>query len=363
MGSLFACGPATGSQCAQLSPTAAPEIWRNPAWTRRRFVSIAPSGTAVFDDFPVLVRLDPGRINYAACADKGADLMFVDRAGTTLAHEVEEWNPGGTSSVWVRIPKLDSSIKDAGFFMYYGNRSPYLPPAEVWPAPYRAVWHFAGNAKDSTAGHHDGAEVQVRFTPGHVGQAADFDSGAKEYVKLAEDTTLVSGASGVTVSAWVRHRGDVRDNQDIIIGIGTAKREGHLSRVSVAVAPDLGFVGEANPDETKWQVNTSAAQSVPNGEWRYMTAVIDVLGKSITNYRDGVVLGPPLPGTWAAQAFAATPSNRVTIGCEEDKSKSFFNGTIDELRVETVARSPAWIASQARAASGDLVTIGAEERR
>jgi hypothetical protein len=339
----------------------ASDSWGDRAWGRRRFVAVAASGTEAFEDFPVLVRLDPQHIDYAACADKGADLKFVDPAGATLAHEIEEWNPGGASTVWVRIPKLDPSAKGAGFFMYYGNRTATPQAGNVWPAPYRAVWHFGGNAKDASPDHRDGADVTVRFVPGRVGQAAAFDSGAKQYVKLAEDTNIVSGARGVTVSAWVQHRGDVRDNQDIVLGVGTAKHEGHLSRVSVAVAPDLGFVGEANPDETRWQVNTSAAASCPNGEWHYMTVVIDVPGKSITLYRDGSQLGAPLAGTWAAPAFADSPSNRVTIGCEEDKSKSFFNGTIDELRVETIARGPAWIAAQARAASGELVTIGGEE--
>jgi len=64
---------------------------------------------------------------------------------------------------------------------------------------------------------------------------------------------------------------------------------------------------------------------------------------------------------WSAQAFPESPSNRVTIGCEEDKTKSYFNGVIDELRVETVTRSAAWIAAQSRAVTGELLSIGPEE--
>jgi hypothetical protein len=120
-------------------------------------------------------------------------------------------------------------------------------------------------------------------------------------------------------------------------------------------------VGEANPDETRWQVNESAAGTSPNGEWHYFTVVIDVAGKSITLYRDGVELGAPRAGVWSAQAFPESPSNRVTIGCEEDKTKSYFNGVIDELRVEAVARNPGWIAAQARAVTGELISIGPEE--
>jgi hypothetical protein len=353
---VFACAPGPGAKCAQEAPAPAS---KESGAVRRRFVAIQPASPESLDDFPLLVRLDPQHIDYAACAEGGADVRFVDRAGAVLAHEIEEWNPGGTSTIWVRVPKIEP--KDAGFYLQYGARAAPAASSEVWTAPYRAVWHFAGNAKDATSRHHDGADVKARFVAGRVGKGAALDSGAKEYVKLGEDTMLVSGARGVTVSAWVQHAGQVRDNQDIVIGIGTAKKEGHLSRVSVAVSPELGFVGEANPDETRWQVNESAPSTSPNGEWHYWTVVIDVAGKSITLFRDGSQLGAPLAGAWSAQAFPDSPSNRVTIGCEEDKTKSYFNGVIDELRVETIARGPAWIAAQARAVTGDLVSIGPEE--
>jgi hypothetical protein len=357
-GSLLACActPGPSTKCAEEPPATASQAWGGSS--RRRFVAIQATGSEVLEDFPVLVRLDPQHIDYAACAAKGADVRFADRAGTALAHEIEEWNPGGASTIWVRVPKVE---KNAGFYLYYGGRAAAAPAGDVWPDPYRAVWHFGGNAKDATARHHDGADVHARFVAGRVGKGAALDSGAKEYVKLGDDTALVSGARGVTVSAWVEHVGTVRDNQDIVIGIGTAKKEGHLSRVSVAVSPELGFVGEANPDETRWQVNESAPGTSPNGEWHYWTVVIDVAGKSITLYRDGSQLGAPLAGTWSAQTFPESPSNRVTIGCEEDKTKSYFNGVVDELRVETVARSAAWIAAQARAVTGDLLSIGPEE--
>jgi hypothetical protein len=51
----------------------------------------------------------------------------------------------------------------------------------------------------------------------------------------------------------------------------------------------------------------------------------------------------------------------VTIGCEEDESKSFFGGLMDELRVEATARSQEWIAAQARAVSGKMAAVGDEQ--
>jgi hypothetical protein len=247
--------------------------------------------------------------------------------------------------------------------MYSGNAAA-PPPAgavEVWPASYAAVWHFAGDAKDATAHRHDGVKTQVAFPAGPLGLAAAFDSARKDHVTLVRDSDLVSGAAGVTVSLLAQHTGVVHDGQDIVIGIGTADTTGHLSRVSIAISPELGLIGEANPDEGAWDVTRSGANSLANGQWHYLTVVIDVRARSILLYKDGLRLGGAFSGNWTAGAFAQTPANRVTIGCEEDESKSFYSGLIDELRVETTARSAEWIAAQARAVTGKMLVVGDEQ--
>src|SRR5258706_12222250 len=93
-----ACAPAPGAKCAQEAPATASQAWGGS--TRRRFVAIRPVGSETFEDFPVLVRLDPQHIDYAACADKGPDLRFADRPATVLSHEIEEWHPVGRRPNW-----------------------------------------------------------------------------------------------------------------------------------------------------------------------------------------------------------------------------------------------------------------------
>jgi hypothetical protein len=322
--------------------------WWDPAWRRRRPVTVANPGNEDLVDFPLAVMVAPM---------PAGDLRVVDAAGTVLAHEIE-----GNAVLWVRLPRLRAGASGTAFWLYDDNpAAPPAAPAGVWTAPHAAVWHFSGDARDATGNRNDGVRTEVRFVPGMLGQAAAFDFARKEHVSLAPSSRMVSGAAGVTVSMWVQHQGQVHDGQDIIIGIGTASASGHLSRVSIAISPDLGLIGEANPDEGAWDVTSSAAASVPNGQWHYLTAVIDVRGRSIQLYKNGAALGGPFRGRWTAAAFAASAANRITIGCEEDESKSFFNGLIDELRVEAVARPPAWIAAQARAAAGKMAIVGAAE--
>lgn len=97
--------------------------------------------TASVEGFPVLVRLNSSRINYADVKNAGADLKFTDASGETVyPHEVDTWNPAGESLVWVRLPEL---AKGAKFRMYYGDQSVTANPsaANVWSA-YAGVWHL-----------------------------------------------------------------------------------------------------------------------------------------------------------------------------------------------------------------------------
>jgi hypothetical protein len=339
-------GPAALPPDGPAAPVAG---WWDTHWTRRRPITVTHPGKESLADFVVPVLMPDG--------SGGDDLRFV-AGDTVLDHEVERSGP--VAVAWVRVPRIAAGADGVPFTAYYGNPTAMTRSGQVWPAPNAGIWHFGGDARDATASHQDGAKTQVRFQPGMFGQAAAFDYARQEHISLVTNTKLVSGAAAVTVSAWVTHTGTVHDGQDIILGIGTADTSGHLSRVSVAVSPDLGLIGEANPDEGSWDVTSSAAGSVPNGQVHHLAVVIDVPAKTILLYKDGVALKPPFKGSWSARAYDAGPSNRVTIGCEEDESKSFFSGVIDELRVAATARSPEWLAAEARGLK--MATAGAEER-
>jgi hypothetical protein len=352
-----AAPPAPDSPAADRAPLAADGAtegpgptpvagWWDPRWRGRRPVTVVHPGKEDLVDFVVPVTLPP---------ETGDDLRFVDGDGAVLAHEREG------ALAWVRAPRLAAGASGVAFWMYGRNPTPPpAAPAEVWTAPHAAVWHFGGDAKDATRNHADGAETQVRFVAGTLGMAAAFDSTRREHISLVTNSKLVSGAAAATVSAWVQHAGEVHDGQDIILGIGTADTGGHLSRVSVALSPSFGLIGEANPDEGAWDVIDSPANTVPNAQWHHLAVVIDVRAKTIQLYKNGTPLRAPFRGRWTAAAYAATPANRVTIGCEEDESKSFFTGLIDELRVDTTARSAEWLAAESRAPK--MATAGAEER-
>jgi hypothetical protein len=250
------------------------------------------------------------------------------------------------------------------------------------------VWHFAGQALDSSPQHLDAEVVDADFAAGKLGQAALLQRNLRQHIGLKRGLKLVSGARGVTESAWVKTNDIDPNAYGVVLGVGTAAVTGHLSRTSFmvwgsAAAYPFGaqplhnsLYGEINPDDRDgaWSFAASPIQAVSVAAWHHVAAVFDVSSKGVTLYVDGAkVAGPEVhpgngdgglaAGSWTSSAFAESASDRVEIGTEEDATHGFFDGMIDELRVESIARSADWIAAQARGSSGSAVSVGPEQLR
>ena len=217
--------------------------------------------TAAVDGFPVLVRLNSSRIDYADVKNTGADLKFTDASGETVyPHEVDTWNPDGESLVWVRLPELAQGAK---FRMYYGDASVTTFPdsTAVWSG-YELVCHVSGNANDSAMPSRAGAlnPEGTTKTDGIVGkthgnaalekgaamintlytedapQGAALDDTQFSYsfwfrpVAAIEAWKLLAGpANGADVDAW-----SIRSRGTNSVGARTAKSNGSASELVVS---------------------------------------------------------------------------------------------------------------------------------
>ena len=357
-------GAGAGSGGAGTAGSGDSGWWQADFAHRLRIEVDNSSGTEALEALPILVELDAEKFSYAEAASDGHDLRFVDASGTLLNHEIEAWVPGGASIVWVRLPALPGP-GSAAFFVYWGNpQAEVLPAAHaqaVWSADYVGVWHFADGGADAT-GQHDSLDSNATFAAGPHGQAVSFD-GATQYFDLPGNTKYIAGAPAITFSGWVNHAGTQPDGKGIIIGIGTELDTGHASWSSVTFSNDGAIIGEANPDETVRGEGASGAGTFPNGEWNYFTVVIDVASKQIRNYKNGAPVGDVFQGEWAAAAFKDLASNRAAIGAEEDRGPHWFQGALDEIRLQRGARSAAWIAAQGHAVTPDWLSFSVPEAR
>ena len=141
-------------------------------------------GESTLTDFPVLVRISTslGDFQYSRMrSSKGGDLAFFAEDGTKLASEVDTWDTGGTSLVWVKLPSMTQGTK---FYMCYRltDALAALDTMVENPNPwgdYAGVWHLKEtgvytNIVDSTENGMDGKALANNgsgWSAGKIGRA------------------------------------------------------------------------------------------------------------------------------------------------------------------------------------------------
>ena len=226
-------GTVLAAMCAMALalPALAEPVQIVPGDYERSFTITFPGYTssATLTDFPVLIRLskDLNDFRYNKCAANGSDLRFADSDGNLLSHEVDTWNPSGTSLVWVKVPALSKSTMIKA---YYGNANPpAVNPKDVWSNGYVGVWHLNESARplrnstattdidfthshnnDADPGHYD--DCIAFATSGAVGTAVGFGTNfGNDSTKdnrgglLAYDPDgKLSGFDAISIEIWAK---------------------------------------------------------------------------------------------------------------------------------------------------------------
>ncbi len=364
-GNPVASGGAGGSGASVSAGTGGSPSWYDPALGRRRPVTIGAVEGAALDDFPVLVRLDPTRIDYAATADGGADLRFVgDDQTTLLAHDIEAWSTGGDSVIWVRVPAL-SGGGPTTIWLYHGGEpaQPTLPSTETWSNGFEAVWHLGQGAADATAHDHDGMSAGgvAPGAAGIIGSAHTFD-GTDDYIQIpASDAIDSLFVAGGTISAWIRPASSGASQRARIFdrSLDSGFTGGWAFLMSdYQVMDSLGFAHGYDVSDAWW---TTPMGSMTYGTWHHVAVTFAQADSKPAIYMDGAAVEVVVSD--GADGAPATPTPiPARIGNRSGATDRAFAGTIDELRLSTTVRSPAWIATEARAADDAWLTVGAEEQ-
>lgn len=302
-------------------------------------------------DVPVLVRLTPERIDYARCASSGRDLRFTDEQGEPLASEVERWVPGGESLVWVRLPAVGGTNGMTGFLMHWDNPSATnLPDASaVWSAEHAGVWHLAstgGTLADSTAGGHAVSNAGAVCVTGTLGHARQF-RGADSLV--VPPSAFADIDNEVTISFWQYGATNLPCNDYCFEGTSPTGRElaVHLPWGDTNVYWDAF----GNYD----RIYKAAATNLYRGAWNHWAFTKDQAAGTMQVFVNGE---PWLSGTGKTRAY--TPVTSFRFGSSASGGYG-YHGSLDELRVETVARSDGWIRFQYQSMAGAILIHGEQE--
>jgi hypothetical protein len=335
--------------------------WWDTGYQTRRTVTFDNSAqTDSLADFPVLVALAAADVAGAQAA--GEDLRFVDADDSTqLAHEIELFDPAGTSLVWVRVPLIDGSSASDFIYMYYGNSaaSDGQDAASTWSS-YAAVWHLSSGLLDSTANGNDGTDNGSMPAAGQVAGGHDIVTGGASHIACGTDASLDGlFTNGGTVEAWIRPTGWGGNQLGRIVDKSTTN----------AAANGWSFMlnntsGTATFAFMRGHANTRGHWRAPNN-----SVALDTWHHVVATYTDGVepilyVDGAPQMVTVVAAPGGAIQDDmgvEVWLGNNPAGNVRNFQGTLDEVRLSASARSADWIAAQYLSMTGAFVTVGAEE--
>ncbi len=360
---LFLVGCGFTAHGSMQSPSDAPNPeppadWWNASWSHRRLITIDTSKLTAgltgypLTGFPVLVKLTPATIDYSAVKSDGSDLRFLIPGQTTpLPYDLDTFASGGTSLVWVRIPML-MTTETQQIFVYHGNpaATATMSGVGVFGDSHISVHHLGADYSDVTGNGHTGTATgnPTVISDSPLGGARRFN-GTSDYVSLAGENAY-DFTTTLAVSAWIRVTAFDQRFQAIVTKGDTSWR---LQRDDMTDHLEFGTTNATNSDNVAGNVN------VNNNQWHHAAIVYD--GAKRLLYVDGA---QDATGNYALQLDSN--SELVAIGRNSTSTtggQRFWHGDIDEVRISSIARTPAWIAAEyVTATSSTFVMIGADQR-
>jgi cysteine-rich repeat protein len=277
---------------------------------------------------------------YANTQASGADLLFTaDEAGTEpLPFEVVSWDTGAsTAEVWVKVASVASAV-DTTIYVWYDNASAAAPLAgadngawSVW-SDYEAVWHLdesvtdeqtSATHYDSTSAGHHGTQHNNDDEAAQIGSGQRFD-GSSDWI----DFTDFDIGDDWTISMWANPYSS---------STGQAFLGKHSSSGGNLVL--LGYYGSGHYFNVR---DSTYSESAATTGMRYLSVHGEASGANtdVTYYRNGTELWQ----STLSETAGDVSGKAWTLGQGWDSSNrsDYLNGTLDEVRIASTARSEAW---------------------
>ena len=273
-----------------------------------------------------------------------ADLVFrtsvdLSDAGTNIPHEVEYYD-ATTGALVVHVKCGVNTASDVVIYMVYGNSAITTNQEQitsVWDANFKLVWHFAQSSNpilDSTVNNNNGTIFSSpSFVDGNIGKARQFD-GLDDYIEKASPANFPTGTAQRTMSMWFK-----QPVSEYNVELG-----GYGYNLSTGDRFAFAILNAANRIYIECRSIAAYCTWTYDSNWHFLVAVLPANKTKATEillYLDGVQQSttPDPEGTLATVAFA------VAVGRIPNVAGYYFEGMIDEFRVESVARSAEYIAT------------------
>jgi len=348
------------------------------------------SGETTLNNFPVLVRLSPARIDgftYTRCQADGKDIQFTSPDGATVyPHEIDTWNPDGESLVWVNVPQLSGTETKMAF--WFGDGSIIVKPATkpVWASAsgnkYMGVWHMSEEATEETAASvksldsaeaitadwMDGTPTAGSGTAGKTGDVTQMISvegaignGRQNWTEptYLYGNGLVANSYGsaygsvdpITISGWFKHA-DTAYYWDHMFY--KRKKSDNSSSPADAFAIEVN-VGSGKTPNPRPRGSSGSGSDVTLGtnlisDWGHVTFAFD--GKKCHVYVNGELKGDSSIAACKDNDSPLVFGNNCDVA-SGNVGDAAWNGWIDEVRYLKGTKSAEWIAAEYAAMTSD----------
>jgi len=313
-------------------------------------------------DFPLLFSTTQTWLRTSANGGdvaSGNDIYFSsDQAGTNrLAHEVESYSPSsGAIVAWVKVPSLTGSTT---LYLHYGDTSITTTQesrAAVWTGYVFVAHSSGGTLADATSNNATVTATGLANATGQIGGAVTLD-GSDSTASAGSPSQLDNVfAGGGMAQAWIRPasfgengRGRIFDKDN---------NGGWVWYVDNFNAPGtFVFTMQTPGNDGQWSTPNNA---VSLNSWHHVVVVFD--SGSAANDPSFFLDGNSVQANQTVAisgTFDSDDASAVLIGNSAVGDRT-FDGSLDELRISTSARTTGWISTeyQNHVAPSTFYTIG-----
>lgn len=293
-------------------------------------------------DFPVWIDLTDADIASRAQAD-GSDIFFTDSNGIALDYELTFFSKGmHRVQAWVRAPSLDTTTTTVLYIVYGDPARAVAPNAPgVFKASYGAVFHLddslSTTAIAEATGMHPGTANGLTtgaLVAGQLGGGIAFDGSGTHSIAF---TNMLTGSNPHTISAWV-NQVDANVHSPAVV-IGTANQDQARFMYSNYLDQDSVGVGQYTDD---W---IPSGYNLRGAGWKYEAFTLEGSNRKVHVFVDGAeVTGSP--HALSAQAATSASAGGLIGAAPSGFLATEMDGSIDEVRIATVARTPQWIGTE-----------------
>ncbi|MCD4756073.1 DUF2341 domain-containing protein, partial [bacterium] len=225
---------------------------------------------------------------------------------------------------WIASDRLGTNMELTYGESEYANYEPDSSTEGLWHMDESINNACSGGTNDVCDSSSNGNDGAISSSPtivdGVYGKARDFDGG-DDFINIG-NKSIADNEANLTVSAWVNtnttdatHHGVFTENFVVFVGqYGT--------QVSVYLSSD-GLT---------WTHTSNSMGNLTTGMWHNVVWVKE--GVSMKVYIDGI-----LTGTMVAPATLGSTSGNNVIGSTIGGTAEWWDGMLDEIRVDSVARS------------------------